>query len=153
MMRIQRANLIDPVAPNPSVETLLHAFMPHKFVDHTHASAVLSLTDQPNGAELCGEVYDGRMGFVPYVMPGFGLAQGRRRVRRERQGRRPDPAQARHLHVRRSAREAYERMIEMVTLAEERLARGRKAVFAAANCRRRSRRSPRSRRSCAAPAA
>ena len=46
MVRLQRANLIDPMAPNPSVETLLHAFLPHKFVDHTHASAVLALVDQ-----------------------------------------------------------------------------------------------------------
>ena len=53
MVRVQRANLLDPMAPNPSVETLLHAFLPHKFVDHTHATAVLSLVDQPDGAELC----------------------------------------------------------------------------------------------------
>src|SRR6266850_6009572 len=43
MVRIQRENLLDPSAPNPSVETLLHAFLPHKFVDHTHSTAVLSL--------------------------------------------------------------------------------------------------------------
>ena len=42
MVRVQRANLLDPAAPNPSVETLLHAFLPHKFVDHTHATAVLA---------------------------------------------------------------------------------------------------------------
>src|SRR5215471_1995363 len=71
MVRIQRASLIDPVAPNPSVETLLHAFLPHKFVDHTHASAVLSLVDQPDGALICDEVYGGRLGIVPYIMPGF----------------------------------------------------------------------------------
>src|SRR4051812_36502517 len=55
LVRIQRANLIDPMAPTPSVETLLHAFLPHSFLDHTHASAVLSLVDQPNGAEICQE--------------------------------------------------------------------------------------------------
>src|ERR1700704_6016320 len=49
MVRLQRANLIDPAAPNPSVETLLHAFIPHKFIDHTHSTAVLALTDQPDG--------------------------------------------------------------------------------------------------------
>src|SRR5947209_16607838 len=75
MVRIQRENLIDPAAPNPSVETLLHAFLPHKFVDHTHATAVLSLTDQPNGDALCEEVYGARMGYVPYIMPGFALAK------------------------------------------------------------------------------
>src|SRR5262249_47696164 len=50
MVRVQRANLIDPAAPNPSVETLLHAFLPHKFVDHTHATAVLTFADQPDAA-------------------------------------------------------------------------------------------------------
>src|SRR5215470_6244049 len=57
LIRIQRANLIDPMAPSPSVETLLHAFLPHAFVDHTHASAVLSLTNQPNGEDICREVF------------------------------------------------------------------------------------------------
>src|SRR3990172_8348946 len=75
MARAQRAFLIDPQAPSPSVEMLLHAFMPAKVVDHTHATAVLSLIDQPNSQALCAEVYDGRLGFVPYRMPGFGLAK------------------------------------------------------------------------------
>src|SRR5665213_2332869 len=48
MVRYQRANLLDPGAPNPSVETLLHAFLPLKFVDHTHSTAVLSIANQPN---------------------------------------------------------------------------------------------------------
>src|SRR5437868_8849272 len=74
MVRVQRANLIDPAAPNPSVETMLHAFLPHVFVDHTHSTAVLSLTDQADGEAICAEVYDGHMGFVPYIMPGFTLA-------------------------------------------------------------------------------
>jgi len=75
MVRVQRAHLIDPSAPNPSVETLLHAFLPHKFVDHTHSSAVLSLADQPDAAECCADLYGRRMGLVPYVMPGFLLAK------------------------------------------------------------------------------
>src|SRR5882757_10422650 len=75
MVRVQRANLIDPSAPNPSVETLLHAFLPHTFVDHTHSTAVLSLTDQPDGEALCEEVYGARMGYVPYIMPGFSLSK------------------------------------------------------------------------------
>ncbi len=53
MVRIQRANLIDPMAPNPSVETLLHAFLPHAYVDHTHSVALLALVDQPNSRALC----------------------------------------------------------------------------------------------------
>ncbi|TMJ70270.1 MAG: bifunctional aldolase/short-chain dehydrogenase, partial [Alphaproteobacteria bacterium] len=75
MVRIQRESLLEPTAPNPSVETLLHAFLPHKFVDHTHASAILSIADQPDGEVICAELYDGRVGIVPYVMPGFLLAK------------------------------------------------------------------------------
>jgi len=133
MVRIQRANLIDPMAPNPSVETLLHAFVPHKFVDHTHSTAVLSLVDQPDGPAICEEVYDGRLGLVPYLMPGFALAK--------KSGEVFDAASAvdgliliKHgiFTFGASAREAYERMIEMVTLAEARLTRARTAVFVTA---------------------
>ncbi|MBO0739841.1 MAG: class II aldolase/adducin family protein, partial [Hyphomicrobiaceae bacterium] len=52
MVRVQRAYLLDPTAPSPSVEMLLHAFMPHAFIDHTHANAVLSLIDRTNGADI-----------------------------------------------------------------------------------------------------
>mgnify|MGYP001818988208 FL=1 len=65
MVNCQRLNLLDAAAPNPSVETLLHAFLPHKFVDHAHAAAVLSLVDQPDGVALARELYNGRMGIVP----------------------------------------------------------------------------------------
>src|SRR5436190_1948032 len=75
LVQLQRESLLDPMALTPSVETLLHAFLPHKFIDHTHAGAVLSLADQPDGAAICAEVYDGRIGVVPYVMPGFSLAR------------------------------------------------------------------------------
>src|SRR4051812_49894461 len=56
MIRVQRENLLEPMAPNPSVETLLHAFLPHKFVDHTHSTAVLSLVDQPDGEAISTDV-------------------------------------------------------------------------------------------------
>jgi rhamnose utilization protein RhaD (predicted bifunctional aldolase and dehydrogenase)/NAD(P)-dependent dehydrogenase (short-subunit alcohol dehydrogenase family) len=132
MIRAQRAYLIDPLAPDPSVEFLLHAFMPHKYVDHTHANAVLALIDQPNGAELAHEVYGRRLGLVPYNRPGFGLARKAADVLDA------DPAVEGLLLDKHgiftfgaSAREAYERMIEMVSLAEARLQRGRKAVFKA----------------------
>jgi len=130
MVRVQRANLIDPSAPNPSVETLLHAFIPHKFVDHTHASAVLSLIDQPDGEARSREVYGETMGYVPYVLPGFGLAKLSADVFDT------DPTVeglilAKHgiFTFGADAREAYERMIDMVTRAETHLAKNRKAVF------------------------
>jgi rhamnose utilization protein RhaD (predicted bifunctional aldolase and dehydrogenase)/NAD(P)-dependent dehydrogenase (short-subunit alcohol dehydrogenase family) len=130
MVRFQRASLIDPMAPNPSVETLLHAFVPHKFVDHTHATAILSLTDQPDGEKICAEVFDGRMGIVPYIMPGFALAKKSAEVFEQNRD-----AEGLILHKHgiftfgASAREAYERMIEMVSRAEARLRQSRKSVF------------------------
>jgi rhamnose utilization protein RhaD (predicted bifunctional aldolase and dehydrogenase)/NAD(P)-dependent dehydrogenase (short-subunit alcohol dehydrogenase family) len=131
MVRVQRANLIDPAAPNPSVETLLHAFLPHKFVDHTHSTAVLSLTDQPDGEALCEDVYGARMGYVPYIMPGFALAKAAADAF-ERDRKVEGLILHRHgiFTFGEDARSSYERMIEHVTRAEERLARGRKSVFA-----------------------
>ncbi len=131
MVNFQRVNLLDARAPNPSVETLLHAFLPHKFVDHTHAAAVLSLVDQPDGAELVAEVYDGTMGLVPYVIPGFGLAKLAAQVYEAK----PD---VEGLILQKhgiftfgtDAHEAYERMIHHVSRAEARLAKGRRNVFA-----------------------
>jgi rhamnose utilization protein RhaD (predicted bifunctional aldolase and dehydrogenase)/NAD(P)-dependent dehydrogenase (short-subunit alcohol dehydrogenase family) len=133
MVSFQRTNLLNPGAPNPSVETLLHAFLPGTFIDHTHAAAVLSLVDQPNGQALVEDVYNGSMGFVPYVIPGFGLAKLAAAVFEAK----PD-VEGLILHKHgiftfgESAREAYERMIAMVTRAEVRLAQGRRNVFAAA---------------------
>ncbi|MDA7963516.1 bifunctional aldolase/short-chain dehydrogenase [Ruegeria sp.] len=75
MVNIQRANLLDSGSPNPSVETLLHAFLPHKYVDHTHATPFLVLANLPNAAEVCREIFGDRLGIVPYIMPGFGLAK------------------------------------------------------------------------------
>jgi rhamnose utilization protein RhaD (predicted bifunctional aldolase and dehydrogenase)/NAD(P)-dependent dehydrogenase (short-subunit alcohol dehydrogenase family) len=130
MVRLQRANLIDPAAPNPSVEALLHAFIPHKFIDHTHSTAVLALTDQPDGEALCREVFGARVGYVPYLMPGFGLAK------LAAQTFDADPSAEGLILVKHGifsfgadARQAYERMIALVTLAEERLARQRKPAL------------------------
>jgi len=75
MVNLQRANLIDPSSPNPSVETLLHAYLPHKFIDHSHSSAILALVNQDNSEVICRQVFGGRLGFVPYIMPGFDLAK------------------------------------------------------------------------------
>jgi rhamnose utilization protein RhaD (predicted bifunctional aldolase and dehydrogenase)/NAD(P)-dependent dehydrogenase (short-subunit alcohol dehydrogenase family) len=134
MVRIQRENLLEPMAPNPSVETLLHAFLPHKFVDHTHSTAILSLIDQPDGAALCAETFGGRMGLVPYVMPGFALAKLAAEIYES-----APTVEGLILHKHgiftfgETAAQAYARMIEMVTLAEERLARNRTAVFETAH--------------------
>src|ERR1700676_5480791 len=131
MVKIQRANLLDPGAPNPSVETLLHAFLPHKFIDHTHATAVLSLADQPDAAERCADLYGGRLGLVPYIMPGFRLAKKAAEIFEE------DEAVEGLVLLKHgvftfgeTAQEAYERMIAAVSLAEQQVARRRTTVFA-----------------------
>ncbi len=131
--RVQKAYRLDPSAPAPSVEMLLHAFMPAKYIDHTHATAVLSLVDQPDAAALCAEVFGGRLGFVPYHRPGFGLA----RLAAEAFDKNPKVEGLildKHgiFTFGDTARDAYERMIEFVTLAEARLQTNRKPVAAAA---------------------
>ncbi|MFI5014888.1 MAG: bifunctional aldolase/short-chain dehydrogenase [Hyphomicrobiales bacterium] len=123
MVSVQRANLLDSGAPNPSVETLLHAFLPHKFVDHTHSVAAVSIADQPDAEEVCRRIYADRIACVPYILPGFGLAKA------------AAAAFDAHPHADglmllkhglfsfgATAREAYERMIEFVTLAENYIA-------------------------------
>ncbi len=75
MVNVQRCNLLDSASPNPSVETLLHAYLPHAFVDHTHATPFLVLANLPNAEEVCREIFGDRLGIVPYIMPGFGLAK------------------------------------------------------------------------------
>jgi rhamnose utilization protein RhaD (predicted bifunctional aldolase and dehydrogenase)/NAD(P)-dependent dehydrogenase (short-subunit alcohol dehydrogenase family) len=75
MVNLQRANLLDSQSPNPSVETLLHAFLPHKFVDHTHATPFLILANLPNYKEIIEEIFGTKLAVVPYIMPGFELAK------------------------------------------------------------------------------
>lgn len=75
MVREQRAAMTDPDAPTPSIEAILHAIIPGKFVDHTHADAVVALTNNPTGEQRVRELYGERVLIVPYVMPGFILAK------------------------------------------------------------------------------
>src|SRR6476469_6321375 len=134
MVNALRCNLLDAAAPTPSVETLLHAFLPHAYVDHTHANAVLALSDQPDGLEICRDVFGDAMTVVDYVMPGFRLAKAVTLAF----DRRPDvEGIVLHKHgiftFGDGAEQAYERMILMVTLAEARIARGRAVVPVAAS--------------------
>ena len=122
MVRFQRSALIDPGSPNPSVETLLHAFLPHKFADHTHSTAVLALTDQTDDQTLLADVYGDRVALVDYVKPGFDLALAAAEVFEAN-------ADVQGMILRQhgifsfgaTAREAYERMVDLVTLAEDRI--------------------------------
>jgi len=75
MVAYQKRNLIDIKSPNPSVETFLHAFLPFKYVDHTHADAVMNITNRPGALNFCKKIFGKKASIVPYVMPGFMLAK------------------------------------------------------------------------------
>jgi rhamnose utilization protein RhaD (predicted bifunctional aldolase and dehydrogenase)/NAD(P)-dependent dehydrogenase (short-subunit alcohol dehydrogenase family) len=124
MVNELRLALLDASAPTPSVETLLHAALPATFIDHTHADAVLALVDQKNARALCEDLYRDSLLFIPYVMPGFGLARACKEAwdAAVAKGRAPTVMiLERHgiFTFGQTAKESYERMIEAVTRAEE----------------------------------
>ncbi|WP_313664728.1 bifunctional aldolase/short-chain dehydrogenase [Shinella sp.] len=130
MVTLLRANLIDPGAPNPSVEALLHAFLPHKFVDHTHSTAILAIADQAKSREMSAELFGKKMGFVPYIMPGFALAKAAAEVFEQ------DPTVEGLILDKHgiftfgdTAKEAYERMIHYVTVAENHVKENGRSPF------------------------
>lgn len=123
MVKFQRLNLLDPASPNPSVETLLHAFLPHKFVDHSHTKAVLSVSDQKNGIAICKEIYGDKVAILPYVMPGFELAK----ATADLYDKYPDiEGIVLHKHglftFGDTAKQSYSRMIKLVSMAEKYIA-------------------------------
>ncbi|MHA1127504.1 MAG: bifunctional aldolase/short-chain dehydrogenase [Alphaproteobacteria bacterium] len=75
MVNLLRSNLLDSTSPNPSVESLLHAFLPHNYIDHTHATAMLALADLPNVEDVVAEIFGGRLACVPFIMSGIDLAK------------------------------------------------------------------------------
>ena len=130
MVNALRTNLLDAAAPNPSVEALLHAFLPHRFVDHTHADAILALVDQPDPEQRCADVLGGKLAVMPFCFPGFPLAGQAMRLFEQ------NPSVEGIVLVKHglftfgeTARESYDRMIRYVDLAEQALAKGAGKVF------------------------
>jgi rhamnose utilization protein RhaD (predicted bifunctional aldolase and dehydrogenase)/NAD(P)-dependent dehydrogenase (short-subunit alcohol dehydrogenase family) len=116
---------IDPSAPAPSVEAILHAILPAKFVDHTHANAVLAVTNTADGLQRVREIYGDRVAVIPYVMPGFKLARLCAELFPEQAGAQTIGMLLMNhgmFSFGETARESYERMIELVGLAEDYLA-------------------------------
>ncbi|MEM9280297.1 MAG: bifunctional aldolase/short-chain dehydrogenase [Verrucomicrobiota bacterium] len=134
MVSQQRAAMLDPNAPNPSIEAIVHAIIPHKFVDHTHANAIIALTNTPGGRKRIREVYGKRVLMVPYVMPGFVLARKIGELAKDNDLREVDGLILMNHGIftfHDDARRSYELMIELVTLAErylKRLSKTRKTV-------------------------
>ncbi|MCB9641374.1 MAG: bifunctional aldolase/short-chain dehydrogenase [Myxococcales bacterium] len=119
MVNELRTHMLDFRSPNPSVEALLHAFLPHKFIDHSHADTILSLVDQEDAAGICKEIFGDSLAIVDYIMPGFALSQKAAEVYEA------NPHVKGLLLLKHglftfgdTAKESYERHIEAVTLAE-----------------------------------
>jgi rhamnose utilization protein RhaD (predicted bifunctional aldolase and dehydrogenase)/NAD(P)-dependent dehydrogenase (short-subunit alcohol dehydrogenase family) len=108
-------------APAPSVEAILHAILPYKFVDHTHSDALASIVNLPSAPQRLAEIYGDRVVVIPYVMPGFALS----RVCAETFPKQVNPKTIGMVLLKHgifsfgaTAKESYERMIELVDLAE-----------------------------------
>jgi len=112
-------------APAPSVETILHAILPHRYVDHTHADAVLSVSNAPDGEQRIRDIYGDRAVVIPYIMAGFDLAAYCAREYPKQASRRTvGMVLLSHgvFSFAEDARESYELMIELVSMAERYLA-------------------------------
>jgi NAD(P)-dependent dehydrogenase (short-subunit alcohol dehydrogenase family) len=119
------------------VETILHAILPYKYVDHTHADAIVTITNTPNGFQRIQEIYGDKVVIIPYIMPGFDLA----RICGEK-----FPLEAGENTIGMvlmnhgifsfgdTAKESYERMISLVSEAEEYLQKNQ-AYSPAPSCR------------------
>jgi rhamnose utilization protein RhaD (predicted bifunctional aldolase and dehydrogenase)/NAD(P)-dependent dehydrogenase (short-subunit alcohol dehydrogenase family) len=125
MVRAQRMAMLDPSAPNPSVEAILHALIPFAYVDHTHADAVVTISNTPDGEARIRELFGERVLVVPYVMPGFILSKTVRYLTEGIDWKDYDGMVLMHhglFTFADDARQSYERMIELVTKAEDYLA-------------------------------
>lgn len=120
MVRGLRSQMLDPASPTPSVEALLHAILPARFVDHTHSDAVLTVVNHADGERRARQVWGQDVLFVPYVMPGFALSRALFQLL-------PQLEQCSLLILDKhgiftwgeTAQESYEAMIRAVTQAED----------------------------------
>ena len=122
MVRLQRSAMTDPPAPNPSIEAILHANIPFKYVDHTHADAIVTITNNEKGKSLIRKIYKDRVLIVPYIKPGFKLAKNICEMTRNADWIKFEGMILMHHGVftfADDARTSYERMIHLVSLAED----------------------------------
>lgn len=122
MVQNQRAAMTDPYGPNPSVEAILHAIIPFKFVDHTHADSIVTIANTKDGTQRIRAIYDDRVLIVPYVMPGFILAKKVFAMTRQVNWQKLDGMILLNhgaFTFANDARTSYEKMIHLVTQAED----------------------------------
>nr|CRH06328.1 Putative protein with short-chain dehydrogenase/reductase SDR domain and class II aldolase and adducin N-terminal domain [Candidatus Magnetococcus massalia] len=119
MANLLAQNRLDSRAPMPSIETLLHAFIPSRFVDHTHADAILALTNRTDGAAVIRQALGDAIITVPYIHPGFELARAAWRAYQERPDAKGMVLMGHGLFTwGSSAKESYGATIELVSQAE-----------------------------------
>jgi len=122
MVTNQRAAMTNPSAPNPSVEAILHAIIPFKFVDHTHTDAVVTVTNTAGGEEKIKEIYGDSVLVIPYVMPGFILARTIYEMTRDVDWSKFEGMVLLNhglFTFNDDAKKSYEKMIELVSKAED----------------------------------
>ncbi len=127
MINFQKKYMVNTNFPSPSVETLLHAFLPHKFVDHSHSNAILSLINQSNPIKICKRVFANKLAIVPYIMPGYELAKLSHSI----YSKYPNCEGLILLNhgiftFGNTAKQSYERMIKFINLAEKELKKNSK---------------------------
>jgi len=119
MVNELRAALFDAGAATPSIETLMHAWLPARIVDHTHADAILALSNRPDGAACLRDALGDDAILLPYVKPGFDLAKAAADAVDARPGARAMVLLQHGVFTwGGTARESYERMIAVVDAAE-----------------------------------
>ena len=124
MARELKASMTNPGAPAPSVEAILHALIPHKFVDHTHTDAVVAISNSPDGEAILKRIYGSRVLILPYIMPGFVLAKQVHGATRHLDWNSIDGIFLLHhglFTFHDDAKTSYNNMIRLVNLAEDHL--------------------------------
>jgi rhamnose utilization protein RhaD (predicted bifunctional aldolase and dehydrogenase)/NAD(P)-dependent dehydrogenase (short-subunit alcohol dehydrogenase family) len=108
-------------APVPSVEAILHAVIPYTYVDHTHADAIVAISNSVNGENILRQLYGDEVIYIPYVMPGFDLSrQCARQLKEEWTPNKKGIILFHHgvFSFGDTAKESYDRMLELVSRAE-----------------------------------
>ena len=121
MVSQSRASMLDPNSLTPSIEAIVHAVIPSKYVDHTHADSILSLTNCPNGRKNISDLFGDSVIVVPYVMPGFDLAKEvKKQIQKSKLNKVEGMILMNHgiFTFDDDARSSYEKMIRLVSRAE-----------------------------------
>jgi len=122
MVRLQREAMVDQSFANPSIEAILHALIPFAYVDHTHADAIVTLSNSKKGKKILSKLYGKNILIVPYVMPGFELAKAVHALTRKVDWGKLEGIILMHHGVFTfddDGMKSYEKMLHVVKIAEE----------------------------------